>query len=211
MGLLLAPVSPDFAQSQAPHQGRAEKKLEIRVHRWGNDNPTLTMKPPLLPSETLRRLLRLARFDGLSVLGVAGAFALISAASRDVSGAVIGLLVAGAGAIELHGVTLLRSGYTGGMRWLVTSQAYLLLTMLVYAALRLASPDIASIRPIVNAELAEQIEQAGMSVDQFLLEFVRLVYIAVAAASVLYQGGMIVYYLRRRAAVEIALHEPDES
>ena len=57
------------------------------------------MKPPLLPSETFRRVLRVARFDGLSVLGVSGAFALISAASQDVSGAMIGLLVAAAGAI----------------------------------------------------------------------------------------------------------------
>jgi hypothetical protein len=165
------------------------------------------MKPPLLPSEILRRLLRVARFDGMSVLGVAGAFALISAASRDISGAVIGLLVAAAGAIELHGVTLLRAGRPGGMRWLVSSQAYLLATMLGYAGLRLLNPDITSIRPIVNAELAEQIQQAGMGVDQFLFEFLRLVYVAVAVASVLYQGGMIVYYARRRTAVEIALQE----
>jgi hypothetical protein len=165
------------------------------------------MKPPLLPSEILRRLLRVARFDGMSVLGVAGAFALISAASRDVSGAVIGLMVAAAGAIELHGVTLLRGGRGAGMRWLVGSQLYLLAVMLGYSALRLSNPDIASIRPIVNADLAEQIQAAGMSVDQFLLEFLRLVYVAVAAASLLYQGGMTIYYLRRRAAAEMAIEE----
>jgi hypothetical protein len=168
-----------------------------------------SMKPPLLPSEVLRRLLRVARFDGVSVLGVAGAFALISAASRDVSGAVIGLLVAAAGAIELHGVTMLRVGRPGGMRWLVASQLYLMATMLGYVALRIASPDIASIKPIVTSELAEQIQAAGMSVDQFLLEFLRLVYFVVAAATVLYQGGMTLYYLRRRAAVEIALQEQE--
>jgi hypothetical protein len=165
------------------------------------------MKPPLLPSEILRRLLRVARFDGMSVLGVAGAFALISAASRDVSGAVIGLMVAGAGAIELHGVTMLRVGRIGGMRWLVVSQVYLLATMLGYAAMRLMNPDIAQLKPIVTAELAEQIQQAGMGVDQFLLEFLRLVYVAVAAVTTLYQGGMIFYYVRRRTAVEIALQE----
>jgi hypothetical protein len=167
------------------------------------------MKPPLLPAEILRRLLRVARFDGISVLGVAGAFALISAASRDVSGAVIGLMVAAAGAIELHGVTLLRVGRANGMRWLVTSQAYLLATMLGYAGMRLMNPDIASLKPIVTAELAEQIQQAGMSVDQFLLEFLRLVYVAVAALTLLYQGGMVIYYLRRRTAVEIALQESE--
>jgi hypothetical protein len=167
------------------------------------------MKPPLLPSEILRRLIRVARFDGISVLGVAGAFALVSAASRDVSGAVIGLLVAAAGAIELHGVGLLRVGRGVGMRWLVSSQLYLMTTMLTYVALRLGRPDIASIRPIVTVELAGQIQQAGMTVDQFLLEFLRLVYLGVAAATLLYQGGMTIYYLRRRTAVAAAMEEED--
>ena len=167
------------------------------------------MKPPLLPSEALRRVLRVARFDGMSVLGVAGAFALISAAARDVPGAVIGLLVAAAGAIELHGAGLLRSARSEGMRWLVFSQAYLMGVILCYAAIRLSRPDITTIRQVVTSDLAEQIQQAGLTVDQFLVEFVRLVYVSVAAATLLYQGGMTIYYLRRRTAVEAALREMD--
>jgi hypothetical protein len=167
------------------------------------------MKPPLLPSEILRRVVRIARLDGMSILGVAGAFALISAASRDVSGAVIGLLVAAAGAIELHGAGLLRAGRADGTRWLVSSQLYLMTTMLAYVALRISNPDLSTIRPVVTGELAAQIQQAGMTVDQFLLEFLRLVYVSVAAATLLYQGGMVIYYLRRRAAVEAALQESD--
>lgn len=153
--------------------------------------------------------MRVARFDGLSVLGVAGAFALVSAASRDVSGAIIGLLVAAAGAIELHGVTLLRAGRGRGMGWLISSQLYLMAILLAYAAIRLARPDISTIRAVVTVELAEQIRQAGMSVDEFLLEFLRLVYVGVAAVTLLYQGGMTIYYVRRRAAVAAALHEDE--
>jgi len=52
--------------------------------------------PPLLPEETLLRVLRVARLDGLSVLVIAGVFALISALAGDGVGAVVGLLVAGA-------------------------------------------------------------------------------------------------------------------
>jgi len=167
------------------------------------------MKPPLLPSETFRRVMRVARFDGLSVLGVAGAFALVSAASRDVSGALIGLLVAAAGAIELHGVTLLRAGRERGMGWLISSQLYLMAILLCYAAMRLARPDISTLRAVVTAELAEQIRQAGLGIDEFLLEFLRLVYVGVAAVTVLYQGGMTIYYVRRRAAVAVALHEEE--
>jgi len=166
-----------------------------------------SMRPPPLPTEILRRVLRMAKFDGISVLGVAGACALISAASRDVTGAVVGLLVAGAGAVELHGAGLLRAGDGRGMRWLVSSQVYLMASVLGYVAFRLLNPDIASLRKVVTGELADQIQQAGMSVDQFLLEFLRLVYFAVAAATIVYQGGMIIYYMRRRAAVAAALEE----
>jgi len=165
------------------------------------------MKPPLLPSETFRRVLRVARFDGLSVLGVSGAFALISAASQDVSGAMIGLLVAAAGAIELHGVTLLKVGRGRGMNWLITSQLYLMAILIGYAYVKLLKPDISMIRPVVTPELTEQIHQAGMSVDQFLLEFLRLMYGGVAVATILYQGGMTLYYARRRVAVAAALLE----
>ena len=95
------------------------------------------------------------------------------------------------------------------MRWLVSSQLYLMTTMLAYVAVRISNPDISSIRPVVTAELAGQIQQAGMSVDQFLLEFLRLVYLSVAAATLLYQGGMTLYYLRRRASVEAAVQESE--
>ncbi len=167
------------------------------------------MKPPLLPSERLRRLLRVAKLDGMSILGIAGAFALISGAARDVTGAVIGLLVAAAGAIELHGATLLRAANPRGMRWLVGSQLYLLAVMLTYCAVRLARPDISALRPLVTEELAEQVRQSGMSVDQVLLELQRMVFFGVAFVTLLYQGGMTIYYLRRRPVVAAALLEDD--
>jgi len=154
----------------------------------------------------------MARFDGLSILVVAGAFALLSAYSRDVSGATIGLMVAAAGAIELHGVGLLRTGQNG-MRWLVSSQLYLMVVMLGYAGFRLLRPDISWVLPYLTGEAAEPFEQAaqqaGMSVQEMLIESFRLMYFCVAALTVLYQGGMTIYYLKRRSAVEVALLESD--
>jgi hypothetical protein len=167
------------------------------------------MKPPLLPSERLRRLLRVAKLDGMSILGVAGAFALISAAARDVTGAVIGLLVAAAGAIELHGATLLRAANMKGMRWLVSSQLYLMAVMMTYCAYGLVRPDIASWKQHLPEEFADQVQQAGMTVYEALLGFLRMVYIGVALVTLLYQGGMTIYYLRRRAVVAAALLEDD--
>ena len=65
-------------------------------------------QPPLLPEEALIRVLRLARFDGTGVLVLSGTFAVMAALGRDVPFAVIGLLGAAAGAVELHG-----SGHCG--------------------------------------------------------------------------------------------------
>jgi hypothetical protein len=170
------------------------------------------MKPPILPQETLRRVMRIARFDGMSVLIVAGGFALLSAASRDIPGALIGVMIAGAGAIELHGVALLKVG-RDGMRWLVSSQLYLMGVILAYCGFRLLRPDVAWMLPYVTGEAAEPILQAaqqeGMTVEQLLIGAMAMLYLIVAAVTLVYQGGMTVYYLRRRRAVETALQEED--
>jgi hypothetical protein len=172
------------------------------------------MKPPLLPSEILRRVLRVARIDGLSVLIIAGFFALISASSKDVSGALVGLLVAAAGAIELHGVSLLRSHRPSGMRWLVSSQLYLVATILIYVAFRLARPDVAwvlqfiSVSPAADAFEQAAVEQ-GVTLKQLILDSFREMYVAVAVLTVVYQGGMTLYYLKRRQAVTIALQQAE--
>jgi hypothetical protein len=168
------------------------------------------MQPPKLVSEILRHVLRVARFDGISVLLLAGFFALVSAASGDVSGAVFGLLIAAAGAIELHGMGLLRSADRRGMSWLIGSQLYLLSVVLGYVGYRLANPDSDPLLKVAKTALAAEIRQAGMDPDQFMAEFpreLRLLYIAVGCLTLLYQGGMAVYYVRRRRAVEAAIDE----
>ncbi|MCX6952096.1 MAG: hypothetical protein NTV51_08005 [Verrucomicrobia bacterium] len=161
--------------------------------------------PPLLPEEIFQRVLRVARFDGWSVVGVAGVFALLAGAMGDYVGAAIGLLVAGAGAIELHGVTLLRHGEPTGMRWLVGSQFFLMASILGYCALRLAHPEYAALKAAMTDEIKAQLDVLGMSVDEFLRQFYRLVYLAVAFVTVLYQGGMALWYLGKRTAVAAAL------
>lgn len=167
------------------------------------------MKPPPLPEEILRRVLRVATFDGTCVLVIAGAGALLSASWKDGAGALVGLLVAGAASLELHGTGLLRSGDERGMRWLVSSQLCIMASILGYVGYRVSNPDIAALRKLVTPEMAEQIQQAGLSVDQFLGELPRLFAFAVAVATIVFQGAMALYYLRRSAAVEAALRADD--
>jgi hypothetical protein len=166
-------------------------------------------QPPLLPSEALKRVMRIARLDGVSVLAVAGAFALASAVLHDEKGTGIGLLLAGAGAVELHGVTLLRHGLDRGMRWLVTSQFMLLVFILGYVAMRLSHIDVALIKPLLTAQQEQVIEQRGLTIDEFLRAVYVMGYAIVGIATLFYQGGMMIYYYCRRTAVAMALREAE--
>ena len=168
-------------------------------------------QPPLLPAETLARVVRLARLDGLGVLVIAGVFALLAAYAGDRTSARIGLLVSGAGAAELHGVQLLTAAAARGVRWLVASQLFLLVVVLAYCALRLTHVDLAPLHAAVTDEMRANLTQAGLSEDEFLTLTYRLTYGAVAVATFFYQGGMAVYYWRRQAAVAQALSSEGET
>jgi hypothetical protein len=161
--------------------------------------------PPLLPEETLRRVLRVARLDGMSVLVIAGLFALISALFRDGLGTVVGLLVAGAGAVELHGAKLLEHGSPRGMNWLVTSQMLLLATVIGYCGLRLLHPAVESLRAAVTDDMKIQLEAAGWTQDAFIHFIYTTTYAVLAILTFFYQGGMALYYWRRRDPVARAL------
>ena len=165
----------------------------------------MTKQPPLLPEETLIRVLRIARLDGMSVAVIAGVFALLSALAGDAIGAIVGLLVAGAGAIELHGATLLRHGETRGIDWLVSSQVFLLVTMLGYCGLRLLHPAVEPLLATVTDEMRASLETIGWTTDQFVHLVYRTTYLAVAVVTFIYQGGMALYYLRRRGPIARAL------
>jgi hypothetical protein len=142
----------------------------------------------------------------MSVLVLAGSVALVSATMGDILGATIGLLAAGAGAMELHGVTVLHHGDRRGMTWLVGSQVSLLVVVLGYCALQLVRAKV----PVVPAELEPMIRMNAdlwemTSHDFLLMMFNRVLYSALAFTTVVYQSGMALYYLRRRAAVGRAL------
>lgn len=172
----------------------------------------MTKTPPLLPAELLRRTLRTARFDGTSLLILSGLFAIASASGRDGIGMVVGLLVAGAGALELHGAGLLAGGERRGISWLVFSQLYLLATILGFVAFKLEHVDLEFWHQFWSYMSADQQQQLlqlqpGFTEDQVLTGMYVRIYYLIAFLTVLYQGGMAIYYLRRRRAAAAALAE----
>jgi hypothetical protein len=171
-----------------------------------DEKPSM-QQPPLLPFETYRRVLRLGKMDGSSILLVAGVFALLQAVAGDVSGAMVGLLVAGAGAVELHGVGLLEEGEARGMDWLIGSQIFLLASLLGYCAIRLGHIELPPVPDAIAPMIDRSAAQMNMSRDEYLRFIQRLGLQIVAGVSLLYQGGMTIYYVRRRETVRRALFE----
>ncbi len=166
--------------------------------------------PPILPDLVLQRVIRVARRDGLTVVVIAGGFAILSAMAGSAIGAAVGIVITGAGVFELHGVSSLRAHRATGMSWLIGSQVYLMFAVLAYCIWRLDSFDVVAARELIegSAQLRSLVHDNGQSVTQFI-ETLRKTYIAcymlVALLTVLYQGAMALYYLRRRKPVAAAL------
>jgi hypothetical protein len=165
-------------------------------------------QPPLLPDIALGRVLRLARFDGGGALIIGGMFALMTASKGDSAFALIGLAAAGVGAIELHGAALLRQGRARGMRWLILSQPLLLGVIWSYCLLRLTLLPLPPIPEAMQPLFAASAAQWHMPVDQYLRTLNRITASILAVVALGFQGGTLLYYLRRRKDVERAMVEP---
>ena len=138
---------------------------------------------------------------------MSGAVALANASNHDVLGAALGLAVAAGGAAEIHGVGLLSHGEKKGGRWLVASQLYLLVLLVGYSIWGLTHTDLNAYKAVITDDVKSQIAELGYSVDDFLLLIDRVKYGTLAVGTLLYQGGMALYYHRRRPALERGIDE----
>lgn len=168
--------------------------------------------PPPLPREVLARTIRLASADGRLVLWLSGLCAVFAAAGHEVIGAIAGCAAAGAGAVELHGSTLLRQEDPRGVDWLIRGQLLLLAVILIYAAARLNLVDasVETLRERITPDMDEKLAQLGATREQVLQSYRtlhQLFYSLVGFVALIYQGAMARYYARRRATIHQALQE----
>lgn len=156
----------------------------------------------------LDRVVRVATVDGRLLLAFAGTFAFLAALANDLPGAFTGCLVAGAGALELHGAHRLRHGDPGGFIWLPRSQALILGAILLYVAVRLLQFNPADLERGLTPAMETRLADANMTRETFLALAAKLhtaFYVFIAFITVLYQGGLILYYRRRKLSVYHAL------
>lgn len=161
------------------------------------------------PAENgLKRVIGISRVNGWSITILSGLGTLVSLAFGDMVGAGLGLLATGAGAMEVRGHRLLRSGDPDGAKWLVRAELFLLAIIATYAAGRLLSFDAESVRENITPDQQALLEEAGLQMAD-IIPLVRLVfrlfYGALLLVTCLYQGGLALYYRRKVPLLEEAL------
>ncbi len=169
--------------------------------------------PPLSSDPHLRRVLAVARGDGWSVIVVAalgGALSLVQGGWGVASAAAM-VIVGGVG--ELHGRRQLLRGEPRGLRWLIAAQAWLLVVVCTYAWWRWRYFDAAAfwtqLPAVAQGEITRQLVTAGFDPEWdrpiFLQTMNALVCFILATLTMLYQGGLALYYAWQGPRVRQAL------
>lgn len=171
--------------------------------------------PELTPQEkALKRVLAISRLDGWSVIIFAVLGTLVTLVIGDFSGLGVGLLVAIAGWTEIVGHKKLKRRDVDGMKLLVRSQLLLLTVILVYCASRLGSFDGEAAMGNLTPDMEAILNEAGLARAD-VLPLVRIAFFAtyggVAFGTLLYQGGMTLYYRSKIQLVTEALAAPPRS
>ena len=155
----------------------------------------------------------MATVNGSAVLVISGLLAVASLLARDYRGAFAGFVIGAAGAMELRGFSLLKRNTSKGCNLLVASQIYLLLAVLGYIAWKLTAAESADMaRTVAKAfreppleALLEANNLSQRELSQQVMGMYRIALIIVAGLTTLHQGGMALYYHRRRDAVAKAV------
>ena len=155
----------------------------------------------------LRRVLRISKINAWSVTIISGVFALLSLLGMSLVGVLVGGGVAGAGLMEMRGHRRLEAGEPGARQWMVASQAWLISCVLGYCGWRLAALDRDDPFALLGdtAGLVELVGLAGVSLEEVGELFVQIytyTYGAVAGLTLVFQGGLALYYWFRVGRLE---------
>ncbi len=180
------------------------------------------MTSPRTPQDVLRRVIRMSRINGWSVAIFAVVSTLVCLAFGDPIGASVCIFVGLGGVFEVRGQRMLTHRDADGMRWLIRGQWVVLVVICSYAVSRLMSFDAGYLQQEALPSMRQMLSTFGMNLDEVLdaagldatsvVPFVRLMVVVLYGSLILvtliYQGGMVLYYRRRIETVEAALRAP---
>jgi hypothetical protein len=166
---------------------------------------------PTPEEKALGRVLLISAIDGWSVIAIAGLGTLLTLLLGDLSGVLVGLLVLAAGVIELRGRRRLKRRDATGMKLLVRAQLFLLSVILVYCASRLGSYDQETMLANLTPDMRAALKESGVEISD-IIPLVRLVFFLtygiVALLTLVFQGGLLLYYRSKTPLVTAALTDP---
>jgi len=190
----------------------ADEPETVSPQERRSGNLLLMIPPrPVLPQKALQRVRAISRVNGWSVIVFATLGTLITLLMGDLSGLAVGVLVGAAGGMEVRGGRMLGRRDPAGMKMLVRSQLFLLAVLLVYCATRLGSFDDATALGNLTPDMEAMLKETGIGKAD-ILPLVRTAFFAiyggVALGTLLYQGGMALYYRGKTRLVTEALAAP---
>jgi hypothetical protein len=177
-------------------------------------------QPAPTPSEkVLARVLLVSAIDGWSVVMAAALGTVLALAMGEFLVVLAGLLIAGAGLLELRGRHRLQQREAGGMALLVRAQLLLLGAIWAYAWYRWRFFDAAALwrqlPELAQAQVTTQLAIAGLDPEANRAELLKMMNLLVCALlaflTFVFQGGLILYYVSRTAKVGEALATPPQS
>ena len=157
--------------------------------------------------EPLKRAARRGRANGLGYVAFGGLSLLLSISSNpDWIGLLIGAVLIGAGLVERSQADRLGQGDLLAPTRMAQAELALLGAILFGGVIKLVFSSSASgeLRTVTG-----ELPGLGLDVADLIDSVTTLVYAVVMAVSILYQGGMARYFLKRRNDVAIYLASPE--
>ncbi len=156
--------------------------------------------------EPMKRAARWGTANGLGYMVFGGLSILLSISSNpDWIGLLIGAVLIGAGVVERSQAARLGQGDPVAPARLAQLELALMGAILLGCVIRLFFSRSASSELRTGGELSG----LGLDVSDLIDSVRKLVYAVVMVVSILYQGGMARYFLRRRRDVAIYLASPE--
>jgi hypothetical protein len=155
-------------------------------------------------------MLFISALDGWSMALFAGLCTVISLLFAEWIGTGIGAVITVAGVIELRGRMRLMRGDPSGMSGLIGAQLIILAIIVAYSLGNLFTYDEAALMAQIMPKIHDALARAGMSASDLNLQpMIKPVYfclyLTVIGATLLFQGGLALYYHSRKTKVTAAL------
>jgi len=150
---------------------------------------------------TLFKIKRTSKWNGITILVVAILSLILSFLDYHFTGILISLFVAFSGWMEIQGSRQVDENLPLAGKWLTGSQIWLLTVVWTYTIIQWITFNPETVLEMVSPSLIHQLNVLGITGENVLQELLTKVvvstYMAVLLVTLLYQGGLALFYWRK--------------